>query len=101
MTTYNVNCLSNNFYSNIGLAQRARALLFGEILLNNLSKCYCVLISKDASKKTFDTLMKKCAYYQIDVIIDCDHNLLNQAVGKANIMAVGVKVESFKKLLLK
>lgn len=101
MKRVDASSLNPNFYRNLGLAQRARKLVFGEVLLKSVKQCRCVVVSADISARSFEKIKKKCQFYDIDLIVNCHHDLMNQAVGKFNAMVIGVLDEQIKNLLMK
>ena len=78
--------------SYLGLAQRARALVTGDTLIDAIrkKKAYLVVIALDASSKRIKTLTDKCTSYQVPMMM-VPHALdLSNAIGKEYVVAVGV-----------
>lgn len=93
----------DKIYNLIGLAMRAKKIISGEELMDAIrkKKVSLVLVSNDASENTKKKYSDKCRFYEIDMITIDDSNRLNQAIGKSNRMAIGIKDEGFKKSIMK
>lgn len=77
----------------LGIACRANKLIFGtEQVINNIrkNKIYLVLLAKDSSENTKKKITDKCKYYNILLNIEFTNEQLNKAIGKQNVMVVGV-----------
>ena len=84
----------------LGLAYRAKKIIFGEEVLNQISDVRLLIIANDISEKSKQRFLKKCEFYNIDYIdkFNCDE--ISKAVGKSKIKVVGLLDEGFKKSLL-
>lgn len=87
----------------IGLATRARKIISGEELMDAIrkKKVSLVVVANDASENTKKRYSDKCSFYGIDMITVESSVHLNQAIGKANRMAIGIVDEGFKKSIMK
>lgn len=81
----------------LGLANRARMLVTGETVINDLKKglVKCVIVASDASENTKKRMMNKCAYYNVPVFVYGSSDELSRAIGKRNRMSVGILDEGF------
>ena len=92
--------------NNIGLCYRAGEIVVGENLVieylrkNNL--CY-IFLANDAGKNTTKKILDKAKFYNVEVSLEFDSNMLSEAIGKANKKVLGVKksAQSFLKILRK
>jgi ribosomal protein L7Ae-like RNA K-turn-binding protein len=89
----------NRIYQTLGIASRARMLATGETLMKRIRSkdVYLVLVSDDASLKTKKMYQDKCTYYHIPMVIFGQRQTLNEAIGKSNVVAVGIVNEGFAK----
>ncbi len=89
----------NRIYQTLGIASRARKLVSGESLMKSIrnKKVYLVLVSDDASLRTKKMYQDKCTYYHIPMMIFGQRQALNEAIGKTNVVAVGLDDEGFAK----
>lgn len=94
----------NKQYLNIlGLANAARKISTGETLLKKIraKKISLVLIAANASDNTKKKITDKCHYYNIPYyIMDEDSDVLGNAIGKENRVAIGVADRGFAKKLI-
>lgn len=90
----------NRALNNLGLAYRAKKIIFGEDILDNLDKVKLLIIASDISDKSRKRFLKKCDSYKIKYIDKFSSNEISNALGKDNIKVVGIIDEGFKKLLL-
>ena len=84
----------------LGLIYRARKMLLGEDVLNNLEAIKLIIIASDISDKSKIRYVKKCEYYKIQYIDRYNSEELSKAIGKNNIKVIGITDEGFKKSLL-
>lgn len=93
----------DKLYNLIGLAMRARKVVSGEELMDAIrkKKVSLVIVCEDASENTKKRYVDKCNFYNIDLIMVDSSIRLNQAIGKVNRMAIGIKDEGFKKSMMK
>ena len=90
----------------LGIGKRSGNLFIGtDTVINNLQnkKVKIVILAKDSSNLTIETLENKCHYYNIPIDLSFSCEEISQAVGKENIKVValcdqGLK-ESFEKLV--
>ena len=89
--------LNKNVYSLLGLCARARKLSSGSTLLEDIKakKVFYVIIASDASDNTKKKFSDKCRFYQVEYVIDGESDLISQAIGKDNRMAIGIKDRGF------
>ena len=92
--------LMDNVLQTLGLAYRAKKIIFGEEVLENINDVKLLIIASDSSYKTKERYLKKCSYYKIDYIDKFNSGEISNALGKDNIKIVGVIDEGFKKSLL-
>ena len=85
----------------LGLAYRAKRVILGEDILDNISNVKLVIIASDISEKSRERFLKKCSYYEIKYIDSFSSDEISSALGKNNIKVVGIIDEGFKKSLLK
>lgn len=66
----------------LGMAVRARKIVFGEVAFESLSSkdASLLLISDDASERTMKKLVNRAEYYQVEYLV-LEDLLLNQATG--------------------
>ena len=93
----------DKIYNLIGLAMRAKKVVSGEELMDAIrkKKVSLVIVAQDASENTKKKYSDKCSFYEIDLITVDSSIRLNQAIGKVNRMAVGIKDDGFKKSMMK
>ncbi len=93
----------DKIFNLIGLATRARKIISGEELMDAIrkKKVSLVILASDASENTRKRYSDKCSFYGIDLITVDDSFKLNQAIGKANRMAIGINDEGFKNSIMK
>lgn len=93
-------CLTmNRIYQTIGIAFRARMVVSGEVLLNKIrsKSVYLVVVADDASLRTKKMYQDKCHFYQVPIVIYGSSESLSQAMGKQNIVAIGIENQGFAK----
>lgn len=94
----------NKQYLNIlGLANAARKIVTGETLIKKIraKKVSLVLIAENASENTKKKITDKCHYYDIPFyIMDEDSDVLGNAIGKENRVAIGIADRGFAKKLI-
>lgn len=90
------------FLNGLGLAQRARKLVYGDELLPAItsSKVGLVILSTDASERTKKQYRDKCAFYKVNLIEFCTREELSMAIGMYNRVAVGIEDRGFIKMIL-
>ncbi|OCN05672.1 50S ribosomal protein L7ae [Erysipelotrichaceae bacterium MTC7] len=93
----------SNIYGTLGIANVARKLAYGETLIEKIraKKCYLVLIAEDASDNTKKKIMDKCEYYNVKYIVDGSSAALSNAIGRANVKAVGILDRGFANSIMK
>ena len=84
----------------LGLVYRAKKMVLGEDILNNLQKVKLIFIASDISDKSRERIEKKCAFYNIDYIDRFTALELSSALGKNNVKTIGIIDEGFKKALI-
>lgn len=74
--------MDNKLAGLLGMATRARKVLFGETAFDALSKssAHLLLISDDASERTAKKLVNRATYYNVEYVF-VEDLLLNQATG--------------------
>lgn len=84
----------------LGIAARAKKLIYGSEMLKTFDKVKLLIIANDISIKSKERFMKKCHFYNVPVIEDYDSETISRALGKRNVKAVGLTDEGFKKTIL-
>ena len=84
----------------LGLAYKAKKIILGETIYDNLSKIKLIIIAKDISLGNKKRILKKCESYKIDYIDTYDSKDLSQAIGKNNVKLIGIIDDGFKKMIL-
>ena len=84
----------------IGLAYRAKKVLLGKSCLDEIKKVRFLFIAGDASDKTKERYLKKCAYYDIPYCLEYDGEALSGSLGRNNVKIIGIADEGFKKSIL-
>lgn len=86
--------------STLGLAYRAKKVVLGEEVLNQISDVKLLIIASDISEKSRERFMKKCTFYNIEYIDSFNCEQISNALGKSNIKVLGIIDEGFKKSIL-
>ncbi len=81
----------------LGLAYRAKKVIFGETVLENLKDVKLMFIASDASDKTKERFLRKCEYYSISYVEDYTSQEISDALGKRIVMIAGICDEGFAK----
>ena len=84
----------------LGLIYKAKKLVLGEEILNNLKKVKVMIIADDISEKSRLRYEKKANSYQIPIINGFDSKQLSEALGKNNVKTIGIIDEGFAKTAL-
>lgn len=85
----------------LGLAYRAKKVVLGEEVLENIKRVKLLFIASDISEKSRERFLKKCSFYSIEFINEFNSEELSNALGKQNVKVIGVIDEGFTKSLLK
>ena len=85
----------------LGLAYRAKKVVLGEEVLNQINDVKLIIIANDISSKSKERFLKKCSYYKIDYLDNYDGQSISNALGKNNVKVVGVIDDGFKRSILK
>lgn len=89
---------------NIGLAHRAKKVLFGEnLVLEGIRarNVYLVFIASDAGEVCRKNVSDKANYYGVPYRMDFNTEELSSAVGKENRKVIGITDKGFAKILEK
>lgn len=91
--------MTNNVYSLLGLASRARKIVSGETLIMNIrnKNVSYVIIAEDASDNTKKKISDKCKSFDVQYSIEGSSDKLSKAIGKQNRMAIGIMDVGFAK----
>ncbi|GHH96562.1 YlxQ family RNA-binding protein [Neobacillus kokaensis] len=93
----------NQWFSLLGLANRARKIISGEELsikeIRN-GKAKLIILSRDASFNTTKKITDKCNSYMVPVKMVENRHLLGQAIGKEARVVVAVLDDGFAKKLV-
>lgn len=84
----------------LGLIYRAKKMVLGEEVLNNLKKCKLIFIASDTSDKNKERYLRKCEYYKIKHIDVYESSDLSNALGKNNVKLIGIVDKGFADSLL-
>ncbi|MET3682178.1 ribosomal protein L7Ae-like RNA K-turn-binding protein [Alkalibacillus flavidus] len=90
--------MSQAYLNFLGLANRARKLVFGEeniVESIRQQQAKLVLIAQDASDNTTKKLTDKCQSYHVPYAIVTDRQTLSQAIGKDGRVAIAVTDQGF------
>ena len=87
--------------STLGLAYRAKKLVLGEEVLNQIGDIKLIIIANDISENSRERFLKKCNFYNIEYIDRFTSSEISNALGKNNVKVVGIADEGFKESLLK
>lgn len=90
----------NDVLSLLGLIYRANKLCLGENCLDNFKKIKFLFIASDASIKSKERYLKKCAYYNIPYVLNYSSLQLSSSIGKNNVKVIGIIDAGFVKLVL-
>lgn len=93
--------MHNKAVNLLGLAMRARKIVSGDQLIPAIQNksAKLVLLANDASDNTKKRIRDKCSFYERELIVVESSAQMNQAMGTANRMAVGIVDEGFAKSL--
>ena len=91
----------NKVLNTLGLAYRAKKVVFGDEILDNFNRVKLLIIASDISEKSRKRFLSKCEYYNVDFIDEFNGDEISKALGKNNIKTVGIIDEGFRKSLLK
>lgn len=95
---------NKNFYSFLGLCQRAGQLVSGEFIVNNALKrgqLKLLIIAEDASMNTRDTYVTYAGNKNIPYLIIGDKETLGSSIGKEYRALIGVKDKKMAENLIK
>ena len=85
----------------MGLIYKAHKMIYGEELINRMKDVKLLFIASDISDKSRARLLKKCHFYDIDIIDKYSSDELSNSIGKENIKALGITDKGFKETILK
>ncbi len=90
----------------LGLINKAGKLVYGTdniIALMKSKKVSLVILSSEASFNTQKLIQDKADTYNTDVLLVnvFDDNNLSKALGRNNVVVVGIKGKEFKRMILK
>lgn len=91
----------DEFLKLLGLVYKAKKMILGEEVLNNMAKVKLLIIASDISDSSKKRVLKKAHYYNVDYIDTYDSNALASCLGKKIVKVIGVVDDGFKKALLK
>ncbi len=94
----------DNRLKTLGLAARAKKLVYGEeLVLENVrkNKCFLIFQAKDCGAVSFKNVHDKAKYYNVDIIDTFTSEELSNALGLENRKVIGVLDEGFSKNLKK
>ena len=87
----------------LSLIRKANKLILSKEILNSFRyhKVHYVFIASDASDKTKERYLKKCSYYNVPCNMTYDSEALSRAIGKQNVMTIGITDKGFADTLRK
>ena len=85
----------DNALSLLGLIYRARKIVLGEEVLNQMKKIRLVLIASDISQGSRERIEKKCHFYNVGMIDRYESGQLSAALGKNNVKVIGITDKGF------
>ena len=86
--------------STLGIVYKAKMIVLGEEVLNQISDIKLIIIASDISEKSRQRFLKKCDFYNISYINEFTASQISNALGKNNVKVVGIIDEGFKNSLL-
>ncbi len=92
--------MNKQYLNLLGLAFRARKCTLGEeLILKNIQnkQAKIVLIASDISESTKKKIINKCTTYEVDYRSVDNREVLGQAIGKSNRVAIAIIDEGFAK----
>lgn len=96
--------MNNNFYSFLGLCQKAGKLVSGEMGVNTDIKegrIKLLIIAEDTAYSKKNNYLKKAKKCKIPTILINDKNLLGKSIGKSSRALIGVKDNKMATNLIK
>ncbi|MFN2746269.1 MULTISPECIES: YlxQ family RNA-binding protein [Bacillus] len=94
----------SEWFSLLGLANRARKVVSGEdLVIKEIrhSRAKLVLLADDAAANTEKKVTDKCRHYGVPVRTVSDRTLLGRAIGKESRVVVAVTDQGFANTLLR
>lgn len=85
----------------LGLIYRAKKLLLGEDVLENLDRVKLMIIASDTSIKNKERYLKKSHFCNIDYVCEFTSDELSNSLGKNNVKLLGIIDEGFKQTFIK
>lgn len=80
----------------IGIATRARKLIFGtDTVLNKAKSLKMLFVANNASDNTKQKIRNKCSYYRLYYVDKFSSEELSRATGKENLYVLGIKDDGF------
>ncbi len=96
--------MNKQFYSFLGLAARAGAVIYGSDAVDSgikRGKIKLVVVDGDASDSTKKAFEDACAYYKTHIIVLEDAGELGKSLGKPGRKIIGIKDAGFAKGAIK
>ena len=87
--------------NDLGLAYRAKKILFSEDMLKNMKDVKLIFQASDSSDKSKLRIDKKIYFYQIPLIREFTSQEISRALGRRNIRLLGITDEGMAKTILK
>ena len=87
----------------LSIIRKANKLLLSKDILYSFKKgiIYYVFIASDASEKTKLRYIRKCEYYHVPYDTDHTSEDISRAIGKLNVMTIGITDKGFADTLIK
>ncbi|OWZ84275.1 L7Ae/L30e/S12e/Gadd45 family ribosomal protein [Natranaerobius trueperi] len=95
---------NTHIYQLLGLARKAKKLDIGsEDVIEEVRKqhCHFVIVTKDASYRTYKTIYNKCNYYNIPIVCWSTKYELANSLGMTEISVVGITDVGFASKIAK
>ena len=86
----------------LSIIRKANKMTFAKDILDGFKygKIHYVFVATDASDKTKERFLKKCAYYKCHTNLHYKSEDLSKAIGRQNIMTIGITDRGFAKAII-
>ena len=90
----------DDFLKLLGLVYKAKKLVLGEEVLNQINKVKLLIIASDISLKSRQRIEKKAYHYNLEIIDNYSSEQLSSSLGKRIVKVIGIIDQGFTKTLL-
>ena len=90
----------DDFLKLLGLVYKAKKLVLGEEVLNQINKVKLLIIASDISLKSRQRIEKKAYHYNLEIIDYYSSEQLSSSLGKRIVKVIGIIDQGFTKTLL-